>query len=45
MQRLLFGAMRGLAVSRWLNEGRLDFVEEREMFVEMLSAYIDQLSG
>ena len=41
LRRLLFGTMRGLAVSRWLNEGRLDFSAEREMFVEAIAAYID----
>jgi TetR/AcrR family transcriptional regulator, regulator of cefoperazone and chloramphenicol sensitivity len=40
-QRILFATMRGLAVSRWLNEGRLDFAGERQIFVDMLAEYVD----
>ena len=40
-QRVLFATMRGLAVSRWLNEGRPDFANERMIFTEMLADYID----
>jgi AcrR family transcriptional regulator len=40
-QRLLFATMRGLALSRWLNEGRPDFADERAIFTDMLAEYID----
>lgn len=40
-QRVLFATMRGLAVSRWLNEGRPDFANERAIFAAMLADYID----
>lgn len=40
-QRILFATMRGLAVSRWLNEGRPDFANERRIFTDMLAEYID----
>lgn len=45
LQRLLFGTLRGLAVSRWLNEGRLNFEAERELFVRAISAYLDSTDG
>lgn len=45
LRRLLFGTMRGLAVSRWLHEGRLHFTSEREIFVEAIAAYIDAHGG
>lgn len=41
LQRLLFGTMRGLAVSRWLNDGRLDFKKERALFIEAMASQLD----
>lgn len=43
IQRLLFGALRGMALSRQLNEGHLDFARERKLLAVMLSSYIDQV--
>jgi AcrR family transcriptional regulator len=40
-QRLLFATMRGLALSRWLNEGRPDFADERAIFTAMFAEHID----
>jgi AcrR family transcriptional regulator len=40
-QRILFATMRGLAVSRWLNDGTPDFAKERRIFTEMLADFID----
>lgn len=40
-QRILFATMRGLAVSRWLNEGVPDFGNERMIFAHMLAEYIE----
>lgn len=42
LQRLLFGTMRGMALSRWLNEGRLDFERERALFVSLLTEHADR---
>jgi TetR/AcrR family transcriptional regulator, regulator of cefoperazone and chloramphenicol sensitivity len=41
-QRVLFGAMRGLAVSRWLNDGKPDFANERAIIADMLAKYVDE---
>ncbi|HEY3737899.1 MAG TPA: TetR family transcriptional regulator [Jatrophihabitans sp.] len=40
-QRILFATMRGLAVSRWLNEGLLDFANERMIFIHMLADFVE----
>jgi AcrR family transcriptional regulator len=40
LRRLLFGTMRGLAVSRWLNDGRLDFKEERALFIDAIAGQL-----
>jgi AcrR family transcriptional regulator len=41
LQRLLFGTMRGLAISRWLNQGKRAYSAERQMLVAGLAAYLD----
>lgn len=41
-QRVLFATMRGLAVSRWLNDGKPDFANERAIFADMLTTYVDE---
>lgn len=40
-QRILFGTMRGLAVSRWLNDGTPNFAKERTLFAEMFAHHVD----
>jgi AcrR family transcriptional regulator len=44
-QRILFATMRGLAVSRWLNEGVPDFRAERTIFANMFAEYIESASS
>lgn len=44
-RRLLFGAMRGLALSRQLNDGRPEFAGERELFVEAMAAHLMKPNG
>ncbi len=43
IQRLLFAALRGMGVSKWLNEGRLDFERERQIFADMLADHVDKV--
>jgi AcrR family transcriptional regulator len=40
-QRILFGTMRGLAVSRWLNDGTPNFAKERTIFAEMFAHHVE----
>jgi AcrR family transcriptional regulator len=42
LRRLLFGTMRGLAISAWMNQGALDFTTEREIFVEAMAPYFER---
>jgi len=44
-QRILFATMRGLAVSRWLNDGRPDFSTERAIFADMVAQHIESAAG
>jgi AcrR family transcriptional regulator len=39
LMRLLFGTMQGLAVMRWMNNGRLNLAQERRLFVAAVAAY------
>jgi len=43
IQRLLFAALRGMGVSKWLNQGRLDFQRERQLLTEMLADYVEKI--
>jgi TetR/AcrR family transcriptional regulator, regulator of cefoperazone and chloramphenicol sensitivity len=42
LQRLMFGAMRGLGISRLLNDSGLTFGRERQILEEMITAYVEQ---
>ena len=42
LRRLLFGTMRGLAISAWMNQGQLSFDRERELFVEAMAPLFER---
>jgi AcrR family transcriptional regulator len=42
LRRILFGTMRGLAITGWMHQGELDFVEERRIFVAAMAPVFER---
>ena len=42
LERLLFGSLRGLAITRWLSEKEVDLAEERRLLIEALAPLLGQ---
>lgn len=42
LRRILFATMRGLAISVWMSQGELDYIEERRIFVEAIAPFFER---
>jgi AcrR family transcriptional regulator len=44
LRRVLFATMRGLAITAWINQGELGFVEERRVFVQAMAPFFERVT-
>lgn len=44
LRRLLFGTMRGLAITTWVNQGEVPCDDERKLFVDAMAQYLERNS-